>query len=66
MTTPLAVHMLALDETYGAQAHQRTFLASMARAEQLHPCTTDHSGDKPPTHTSRCYPRDRAGRMIGA
>lgn len=58
----LEEYLRSIDPEYGSQAHQREFLARMARAEAAHPCTRDHSGDKPPTHRAACYrtPRGRA------
>lgn len=58
-------YMRSLDPTYGNQKHQRDFIARMDRAQELNPCTLDHSGDDPPTHVTRCYPI-RRGLMVCA
>ncbi len=59
-------YLRRIQPTYGSEKHQQAFLARMERAQELHPCSKDHAGDTPPTHTHRCYPVDRQGRMICA
>ncbi len=57
-----------IDPRYGHEAHQRAFVHRMDRVQSMNPCTKDHValGDKPPIHTTHCYPLDRCGRMVGS
>jgi len=59
-------YLRSIDDQYGSQEHQRAFIARMARAQQMNPCTKDHTRDRPPTHRTACYPVDASNRMIGA
>jgi hypothetical protein len=59
-------YLRSIDNKYGSQEHQRAFLARMTRAQALHPCTKDHTGETPPIHRTSCYPKDQYGRMIGS
>lgn len=62
----LEEYLRSIDPSYGSQEHQRKFLTRMRRADQLNPCAKDHSGDTPPTHTTKCYPTHPDGRMVGS
>lgn len=73
MTRHLLEHQCSIDAKYGTQRHQREFIGRMERAQELNPCTKDHSlpddahppsKPAPPTHVSRCYPL-KHGRMVG-
>lgn len=59
-------YMLSTDPEYLHRNHCREFLHRMTRAQELNPCTKNHSTDKPPCHVPACYPKDKNGRMVGA
>lgn len=59
-------YMLSIDPEYQHRKHCREFLHRMTRAQELNPCTKDHSKDAPPTHVTDCYPKDKSGRMVVA
>ncbi len=63
-TTSIAEHMRKIDPSYGSQAHQRDFLARLARADAANLCSRDHSAGTPPTHTTYRYPVGAGGRMV--
>jgi len=65
MTIAILDYYRLIDPLYGNQAHQREFVHRMDRAQDLHPCTKEHAGENPPTHSHLCYPVDRQGRMAG-
>lgn len=57
-------YMLSIDPEYQHRRHGREYLARMSRADELNPCTKNHSTGEPPCHVPACYPKDKNGRMV--